>query len=176
MFWKRVKPFFSNEESFEGNIKLVEKDEGLQNNKEIAEELNTFFESAVSSLNINENSSIINQNFRYIDDPLDIAIEVYNYHLSIILINNKVDNQNKFSFKPVALSDIVKEIKDINPNKSSTKYSIPPKMLKITLETTASILQKLSNESLETSTFPDSLKLVDITLVFKKKDPLDKTN
>ena len=71
--------------------------------------------------------------------------------LSIILINNKVDNQNKFSFEPVGLSDIVKEIKDINLNKSSTKDSIPPKMLKITSEATANILQKLLNE-LETST------------------------
>ena len=71
--------------------------------------------------------------------------------LSIILINNKVDNQNEFSFEPVGLSDIVKEIKDINLNKSSTKDSIPPKMLKITSEATANILQKLLNE-LETST------------------------
>ena len=39
------------------------------------------------------------------------------YHPSIILINKKVDNQNKFSFDPVTLSNVVKEIKD----KSSTK-------------------------------------------------------
>ena len=46
-------------------------------------------------------------------------------------------------------------------------------MLKITSEATANILQKF----LETNAFPDSLKLADITpAVFKKKDPLDKTN
>ena len=49
-------------------------------------------------------------------------------------------------------------------------------MLKISSEATANILQKLLNESLENSTFPDSLTLADITPVFKKKDPLDKTN
>ena len=49
-------------------------------------------------------------------------------------------------------------------------------MLKITSEATANILQKLLNESLETSTFPNILKLADITPLFKKKDPLDKTN
>ena len=75
----------------------------------------------------------------------DRAIEMYKYHPSIILINNKVDNRNKFSFKPVALSDIVKEIKDINPNKSSTKDTIPPQILKISSEATANILQKLLN-------------------------------
>ena len=66
-------------------------------------------------------------------------------------------HQNKFSFEPVALSDVVKEIKDINPNKSATKDSISPKMLKISSEATANILQKLLNESLETDTFPDEM-------------------
>ena len=86
----------------------MEKDEVLQDDKKIAEELNTFLKNAVSSLDVNESSSIINQNFQNIDDPVDRAIEMYKYHLSIILINNKVDNQNRFSFEPVALSDIVK--------------------------------------------------------------------
>ena len=49
-------------------------------------------------------------------------------------------------------------------------------MLKISSETTANMLQKLLNESIETGTFPDSLKLADITPGFKQKDPLNKTN
>ena len=140
----------------------MEKDEVLQDDKKITEELNTFFKNDVSSLDINENSSIINKNFQNINNPVDRAIEMYKYHPNIILINNKVDNQNKFSFEPVALSDIVKDIKDINPIKSSTKDSIPPKMLKINSEATTNILQKLLSKSLETSAFLDSLKLVDI--------------
>ena len=49
-------------------------------------------------------------------------------------------------------------------------------MLKISSETTANILQKLLNDSLETGIFPHNLKLADITPFFKKKDPLNKTN
>ena len=49
-------------------------------------------------------------------------------------------------------------------------------MLKISLEDRPDILQKLLNESIETGTFPDSLKLTDIIPVFKKKDPLNKSN
>ena len=90
--------------------------------------------------------------------------------------NKKVDNQNKFSFELVALSDVVKEIKDINPNKSAAKDSIPPKMLRICSEDTANILQKLLNESIETDLFTNNLKLAGITPAFKKKDPLNKTN
>ena len=45
----------------------------------IAEELNTFFINALSTLDINENSSIINQNFQSFDGPVDRAIEMYKY-------------------------------------------------------------------------------------------------
>ena len=170
-----IKPFFSNKESSGSNTKLVEKDEILQVDKKIAEELNNFFKNTASTLDINGNSSIINQSFQNFDDPIDRAIEMYKYHPSIILINQKIGNQNKFSFQPVALSD-VKEINDINSNKSSSKNSVPPKMTKISTEATANILQKHFNDSLDTGTFPDSLKLADITPVFKKKDPMNKTN
>ena len=69
-----VKPFFWNKGSSESNIKLEEKDEVLQDDKNIAEALNTFFKNFVSSLDINENSSITNQSFQNIDDPVDRAI------------------------------------------------------------------------------------------------------
>ena len=54
LFWKTIKPFFSNKGSSGSNIKLVEKDEILQDDKKIAEELNTFFKDAVSTLDINK--------------------------------------------------------------------------------------------------------------------------
>ena len=119
---------------------------------------------------------MINRNSRNIVDPIDRAIEMYKYHPRIILIKEKVDNQNKFSFEQVSLCDIVQEIKNINPKKSSIIDSILLKVRKISSETTANVLQNLLNESLEIGIFPDNLKLADIILVFKKRDPLDKTN
>ena len=50
LFWKTIKPFFSNKGSSGSNIKLVEKDEILQNDKKIPEELNTLIENAVSAM------------------------------------------------------------------------------------------------------------------------------
>ena len=61
----------SNKGSSGSDIKLVEKDEILQDEKHIAEEL---IEYAVSTLDINENSSITNRNFQNVDDPVDRAI------------------------------------------------------------------------------------------------------
>ena len=51
LFWtkhKTVKPFFSNKGDLGPNIKLVEKIELIQNNQEIANEINTFFKYTLS--------------------------------------------------------------------------------------------------------------------------------
>ena len=74
----------------------MEKDEVLQDDKKIAEELNTFLKNVVSTLDINENSSIINQNFQNFDDPVDRAIVMYKYHPSIILIHQKMEIKINF--------------------------------------------------------------------------------
>ena len=44
-FCKIIKPFFTNKGSFGRNIKLIEKEEILKNDTEIAEELNIFLQS-----------------------------------------------------------------------------------------------------------------------------------
>ena len=56
-----MKLFFSNKGDLGPNIKLVEKNELIQNDQEIANELNTFFKDTVKNLNINENPYITNQ-------------------------------------------------------------------------------------------------------------------
>ena len=87
-----------------------------------------------------------------------------------------MENQDKISFKQISKFDIDKEVQLINPKKASTSGSIPPKMLKISLEVSADTLHNLFNDMLKTGNFPDNLKLADITSVFKKKNPSHKVN
>ena len=177
LFWKTVKPFFSNKGSFGNKIKLVENEELLQDDNKIAEEMNNFFKNAVSELDMKENSYIINQNVSYITDPIEKAIEKYKFHPSILLIKEKTKCSNaSFDFSPVTVNDVEKEIKKLNPNKATTFNTIPSKMLLKTSEISAKILHKLFNETVETGDYPENLKLADITPVFKKKDPLNKMN
>ena len=56
VFWKPVKPFFCDKGNYGTNIKLVDEEEVLQNDNEIAENLNEFFKNAVSTLGITETS------------------------------------------------------------------------------------------------------------------------
>ena len=131
LFWKTVKPFFSNKGDRGSNIQLVKDNELLQDDQKIADELNTFFKNAVLNLDINENKYISNYDSGNLSDPVDKAICKYKFHPSILFIKSKLENQKLFSFQPVSKFDMEKEIQNNDLKKATTKSTIPPKILKI---------------------------------------------
>ena len=153
LFWKTVKLFFSNKGSQRGNIKLVEGDKLLHDDSEVAEELNNFFKEAVSILDVNENSYIINCDSINISDPIEKAMSKYKFHPSILLIKGKVTNQDKFSFNPISKLEIQSEVQLINPKKATTSDRIPPKILKIISEVSADTFESLFNDILKLEIF-----------------------
>ena len=74
-------------------------------------------------------------------------IKKYEIHTSILLIKNKIGNEKSFKFEAISVSDIEKEIKT-NPKNATPSGNIPPKILKLSSDTTATALQELFNESL----------------------------
>ena len=176
IFWKSIKPFFSDKGNLRSQIKLIENGELIQNDDEVAETLNTFFKNAVSNLDVNENSYIVDNESSNILNPVERAIKKYEIHPSILLIKSKIGNEKSFKFEAISVSDIEKEIKTINPRKATPSGNIPPKILKLSSDTTATTLQELFNELLSNCEFTEKMKLADITPVFKKKTPLDKAN
>ena len=167
-----MKPLFSSKGSYNANTKLTDKDEIIQNEEKVAETLNSFFENAVSRLKANENSFVVNNE----QDPIEKIIANHQFHPSILITKNKIKNTNTFRFKHFMLSDIKNEIKGLNPNKATTHNNIPPKILGQNAEVTANALLLLFNNAISNSEFPKNLKLPDVAPVFKKKDPLGKTN
>ena len=106
------------------------------------------------------------------DDPIDYAIAKYKNHPSIIMINENVSFESRFSFTAVNEDDIEREILNLNPKKPGTFGNIPTKMLKSSSEICSVALQNIWNsEILGKLYFPNKLKLADITPVYKKKDP-----
>ena len=77
-FRKQSNHFSQTREVLEVTLNSWRKDKILQDDKKLPEELNTFFKNVVSTLDIDENFSIINQNFQNFDDPVDRAIECIN--------------------------------------------------------------------------------------------------
>ena len=166
--------FFSSKGSYNTNIKLTDKDEIIQNYEKVSETLNSFFENPVSSLKLNANLFVINNEHKNIQDPIEKII--VQFHPNILIIKNKIGNTNIFCFKHVMLSDIKNKIKGLNPNKATTHNNIPPKIPRQSAEVTANTLQLLFNDAISNSEFPENLKLADVTPVSKEKGPLDKTN
>ena len=109
-------------------------------------------------------------------DPARRAIAKYKHHTSVLLIQSKISNRSKFSFSGVSKTDVEKEIGNINPKKVTTKNNITPGILKESHKVSSNFFQKLVNDAIISGKFPDNLKLADVTPVFKKKKPLDKTN
>lgn len=99
LFWKTVKPI-KTVKTVVSNIQLVEGNELLQDDQQLADKLNTFFENAVSELSKNENTYIINHYSGSFSFPVDKAIYKYKFHSNILLIRSKLENQIFFLFQP----------------------------------------------------------------------------
>ena len=127
--------FFSDKGNLRSQIKLIENDELIQNDNKLAETLNAFFKNAVSTLGINENSHLVNNEPSTFLGPVERAINKYKIHPSILLITNKIGNEKSFKFEAIGVSDIEKDIKTINPQKATPSGTIPPKILKLSSDT-----------------------------------------
>ena len=175
-FWNTVKPLFSNSTDSKQNITLVEDDNIITDDQEIAETFNQFFKKAVSSLGINENKALLNE-VSGINDPVERAIKKFDCHPSVIDIRRNTNIQSMFSFSKVTKEDILKEIKDLNPKKSGTFMNIPVNILKDSADDVAdSIVLIWNKEIIEGMKFATELKKADITPLHKKLANIYKEN
>ena len=143
--------------------------------KSISEELNISFKNAIISLNKRQNSYLTDEP-NEIEDQVKKAIFKYKNHPSIILIKNKITAPELFAFTEASVSDIEKELSNLNVKKASAFKNVTPKVLKASIESCSEVLTKLFNNTILTSTFPDKLKVADVSPIFKKDDPQKSKN
>ena len=93
----------------------------------------------------------------------------YRNHPSIIAIQNKCKDKGNFNFTEIDQKQIEKEIiLKLDVNKASQSSDIPIKVLKENSDIFSNFLCNSSNNSITLSTFPEILKHVDITPLYKK--------
>ena len=161
--------FFSEKRKFANKITLEDSEKNiLSDDTLVSEKLNNFFQSATKTLNLSENSSSVDSSSS-ITDPVDKATNTYKNHPSILLINQKLENVNHFSFKEVFVSKTEKESRELNSNKATTFGNLPTKILKQSSKSCSDTSKKLFNDALRDGYFPDKLERADITPVFKKR-------
>ena len=76
------------------------------------------------TLNINTNLYIVDCSSS-ISDHVDKAINKYKNHSSILLMKQKLENVDEFSFKEVSIREIEKEVRGLASNKATTLGNIP---------------------------------------------------
>ena len=165
-FWKTIIPFISSKASSLSRITLIENEAIISDDQKVAENFSKFFVKAVDKLNVKKLKNI--SHIDGLSDPVEIAIKKYENHPSIIVITEKFNFTVRFEFEEVDLKDIEKEIFNLNTKKAAASNSIPAKALKETSNICSPVLQRIWNDKVLKSQFPENLKLADITPIFKK--------
>ena len=82
-----------------------------------------------------------------------------------MLIKQKLENVDHFSFKEVSISETEKQLRELNSNKTTTFGNIPTKILKQSSKSCSDTLQILFNKVLRDGYSPDKLRHADMTPV-----------
>ena len=81
-----------------------------------------------------------------------------------------------FHLKEVLSKVVNKTIKSSNKKTSTISSCIPVKVLIDSIDTYLPIFTDIINSSIRNGTFPEELKLAEMTPIFKKAEPVDKVN
>ena len=125
-FWQRVRPLFSDKQkALPRDIILVENDVIISEKKDVAEKLNNFFIEAVDNLNIEAYLPTYTDHIEFtedtVSDDIQVIINKYKNHPSIIKINENVSEGNNFTFKDITPQVFEREILKLDPKKAHLK-------------------------------------------------------
>ena len=173
--WRTVKPLFSDKHFSSNKITLLEGDEIISSDQEVAETFNSFFANVVENLDI---EGFITCDYSYAPELNYIAniIEKFKNHPSVLKIKENVTFDRHFQFSLVEESVITEKINSLDKRKPTTYNNIPTRLLVETNDIISPIITEMYNDSSSNANFPNSLKLADITPAHKKDDRTKKDN
>ena len=133
-----------------------------------------FFSNIIKTLNIpkKDHTYSIVENVR---DPTLKAILNYHKHPSILAIKRKLKSGPVFTFNHITKEDVIKEI-NLDASKASQEDDIPTKIIKENSDIFSNFLCQSFNNMIDVCIFPTSLKLANVTPVYKKGSKNSKEN
>ena len=174
-FWKIIKPLFSEKHFSSNKITLIEGEEIISNDQEIAELFNSFFANIVEKLDI-EGFSTCDYSYDPEMDYISNIIKKFSNHPSIIKIKENVNVNAQFSFTTVNNTIMTDKINSLDKKKPTTFNNIPTKLLVENNDIISPFITEMYNQSNRKCIFPNSLKLADVTPAHKKEDRTKKDN
>ena len=167
-FWKTVAPLFSEKHFCSNKITLLEGDEIISEDAEVARKFNNYFSNVVNNLNIEEFET--DYIFKPELDNISNIIEKFKNHPSIKKIKENVNIEAKFHFENINESMVQNQIASLNKKKPTTFNNIPTRILVENSDIISPFITNIYNDSKSKSEFPPTLKLADITPAHKKSD------
>ena len=119
-----IKSFLSQKITKSSKIILVEGDEIISADKDIAQKFDNFYKIAVSSLNIPCDSDFVNE-CDSLEDPVEIATQKFKNNPIITSIKENIVSPEIFKFHKINLDDILKELNNLDRTKNETFGDIP---------------------------------------------------
>ena len=172
---KKIPLLFSHKIKSKEKITLIENDEIISSDTEVAKTFQNVFSSIVKNLNIQRDETHLSKTTQ--DNPVLTCIENFSTHPSIISIQKRMEtNSNKFSFKYEERKKFLTEIQNLNSRKASQQNDKPVKIFKENSGICSYILHHNFNNSLFSNIFPKYLKRADIAPIFKKDEQFLKNN
>jgi hypothetical protein len=157
-FWDTVKPYLSNKnKTAMSKIILNENENIISENENVAEIFNNFFTNVAENIGKD-----------YVFDPRN--------HPSLTEIGKLQIAQDTFAFQSTNTETVSKIITKFNPKKATGADKISVKLLKYSQPALLQPITDLINISIESGIFPDQLKQAQVTPIYKKNDPMDKSN
>ena len=164
LFWKTIKPSFSDKIVTRDGIHLTENGEVVKTELETAETLNNVFGNVIKNLMIPKYSEY-DPSIDRVENRTIREVLKYRNHPSILAIRERKKAQINFCFKELSIEKIQKEILNLNNKKASQNSDIPTKIIKDIFE---KVLCSFINNSIKSFTFPSCLKKADVTPIHKK--------
>ena len=123
-FWKTVKRNFTEKRLKDEKIVLVESDTTIQEENEVAEIFQSYFEEIVCGLNI-KRCEISKEH----SDSILNALKTFEKHPSI-LKRKQLNFACRFSFKNISPEDVQKATRELDISKTSQLLDIPTNIIK----------------------------------------------
>ena len=130
--------------------------------------LKNFTKNAVSSLNIQCRSEFVNE-CDGMEDPVEIAIQKFENHPSIMYIKENIVSPEILKFCKINLDDILNELNNLDRTKNGTFGDIPYKCLKLSSnEIALNLLHIWNHQIIDQNIFQSLPKLADAPLCLYK--------
>ena len=99
---------------------------------------------------------------------IDEITKEYGMNPSILELKKNVNDENKFLFTSTTADAFTDEISKLDPRKAGIEKDIPTKILISISDIVCTYLSHIYNSSKNDNTYPQSLKLADVTPIPKK--------